>query len=471
MDEKGTPLENCVISYQETTHDFIFSAAASQHNEQTEYIQLLKEAGINCLYMTLLYGDIQPTPGEFTFTNQDMSVDSELSKGFKLIGNASWFFYRAPWEPTSRVCPAYLDDMSFDEVKANVYQFMYAIADRYKGKIDEWEAIFEPALPHMNTYGWSWDQKLEIYTEAVRGIKDANPDAIIYMKSDYNPSYTAFATYQRDKIDFQQPAQGIPSPELIPILTKILPLDVIGIHVPNAGVEDYAGSKFIAPALDLVSISELIDQYSQFGKPVLIREHQAPSTQIEGGNWWHHYWDEETQAEYVKDFYTLVFSKPLTCGAGWSTGVVDDEAANFGCMSGGLLNSDLTPKPAYYTLKELISSWTTSGSGQTDQSGEFKLRGFAGDYTVSVQTSDGRIVDSTIHINEQESGEFTITVPSTTAATSSHTPVLTESTENSMDDGQASDSDSHISLQLIGVIVVAAIVVVTSALCLLPGKA
>jgi hypothetical protein len=278
-DEKGTPLENYNVSYQETTHDFKFSVATSQHNIEEKYITLLKEAGINCMYMTLLYGDIQPVPGEFTFTNQDMSVDSELNKGFKLIGNASWFFYRAPWEPTSRVCPAYLDDMSFDEVKANVYQFMYAIADRYKGKIDDWEAIFEPALPHMNTYKWSWDQKLEIYTEAVRGIKDANSDALIYMKSDYNPPIQSLPhTSGQDR--FSTASAGYSVTRINTLLTERVPLTSLGytsrmqvwricripIHCPGTGPGFYLG--FDRP-------------YSQFGKPVLIREHQAPSTQVE----------------------------------------------------------------------------------------------------------------------------------------------------------------------------------------------
>jgi endo-1,4-beta-xylanase len=433
IDTVGKLLSDCDIAFEQTSHDFDFAVASSSHDCDEQYTELLKQAGINTKYVYFSYGEVQPEAGKFDWSGPDNQVELQLKNGFKLIGDLGWFFYRAYWG-SALACPTYLDSMSFDQIKESVSSYGYAVAERYKGKINIWESISEPCM--FNQFKWTWNQKFEIYRVVALAIKEANPEATILS---WNPSlsYQLQSYYRPEDVNLDEPApgipwesvsEGLPYQEFIRLATDYgVPIDLIGLHLENSGVNAYTQPMNFNVALDLVSISNMIDQYSSYGKPIFYRENQAPSTQVDGGNWWHHTWDEQTQAEYVKNFYTIAFGKPLMYGAGWSTGFVDDDSYTAGAISGGILNSDLTPKQAYYTLKELISSWTTSGGGKTDQNGEFKLRGFAGDYTISIQTSDGRVVDSTIHINEQKSREFTITVPAATKTT----PTIASKTETS----------------------------------------
>jgi hypothetical protein len=54
----------------------------------------------------------------------------------------------------------------------------------------------------------------------------------------------------------------------------------------------------------------------------------------------------------------------------------------------GLLHKDMTPKPAYLALKKLIKQqWWTSLEATTNAEGRISLRGFYGDYRVSIQAS------------------------------------------------------------------------------------
>ncbi|MGD6808038.1 MAG: hypothetical protein ACQCN4_14075 [Candidatus Bathyarchaeia archaeon] len=428
VDAAGKPLDGCDLSFKQSSHDFDFAVASSSHDSNQQYTELLKQAGINTKYVYFSYGEVQPEPGKFDWSGPDNQVDLQLKQGFKLIGDLGWFFYRANWGSPS-ACPTYLDNMSFDQIKENVFSYTYAVAERYTGKINIWESISEPCM--FNQFNWTWNQKFEIYNVTASAIKKANPEATILS---WNPSlsYQLQSYYKPEDINLDEPApglpwesvsDGLPYQEFIRLAMDYgVPIDLIGLHLENSGVNAYTQPMNYNVALDLVSISNMIDQYSSYGKPIFYRENQAPSTQVEGGNWWHGTWNEQTQAEYVKSFYTLAFGKPLMYGAGWSTGFADDDSYAAGAINGGLLNSDLTPKQAYYTLQELISSWTTSASGKTDQSGEFKLRGFAGDYAVSLKTVDGQTMDYTIHINEQKSAAFTITVPAATKTTSSITP-------------------------------------------------
>ena len=56
---------------------------------------------------------------------------------------------------------------------------------------------------------------------------------------------------------------------------------------------------------------------------------------------------------------------------------------------GGLLRFDMTPKPAYYKIKELTQRiWHTEEDGVTDENGNISFRGFYGKYDLEI-TKDG----------------------------------------------------------------------------------
>jgi hypothetical protein len=52
---------------------------------------------------------------------------------------------------------------------------------------------------------------------------------------------------------------------------------------------------------------------------------------------------------------------------------------------GGLLRFDLSPKPSYYKIKELLQErWHTEAELVTDENGYASFRGFFGDYEAIV---------------------------------------------------------------------------------------
>ena len=52
---------------------------------------------------------------------------------------------------------------------------------------------------------------------------------------------------------------------------------------------------------------------------------------------------------------------------------------------GGLLRFDLSPKPAYYVIKNLFEKvWHTEEDLTTNENGEISFKGFFGDYEVDV---------------------------------------------------------------------------------------
>ena len=382
VDAEGNPLNGATIDFAQTSHDFLFGAYPLGENGSydTKVADLMKEAGVNHSYITARRGIIEPYPGIFNWGNIDsyQKIEDQLEQGFNLIGALSLWFY-----PNSDFTPEYLKDMNFKELKEVVYNHMNTLAGRYKGKIDTWE-INEMNLAGANALNLSDEQKLEICQVFAKAVREANPQARVL-------NGACALSYEF--------TDSIPFPEL---LKSNMPADIIGLEFYYSGtnIDGYP-----ALGLDLSSISDLLDQYSTFGKPIYIKELSAPSVQTPNSSWWHQSWDEQTQAEYAKGFYTIAFSKPLVQAISWGWGISDKDAF---IVNGGLLDSNLNPKPAYFALKRLIDSWTTTGTGVSDSNGNYNLSGFAGDYNITVSTPDGHSFKAMLHVTEQKTSKFTI---------------------------------------------------------------
>lgn len=87
------------------------------------------------------------------------------------------------------------------------------------------------------------------------------------------------------------------------------------------------------------------------------------------------------QADFARDFYTLVFSHPVVEALSWFD-FTDHRWLN---APAGVVNDDLSPKPVYYALDDLINhQWHSDAQGKTNLTGIFRTRLFCGDYDITV---------------------------------------------------------------------------------------
>ncbi len=408
MKSDGKPVPDATVNFQQTSHDFYFGAQPMGKNAR--YANVLRDAGLNYSAISFDWSYVEPKPGEFDWGyvdwHQDIQAQSKL--GFRFFGSLPYRLMRSPTEaPLYLWCPQYWDTMSFPELQKNVYDHMRTVGSRYRDRVDLWAVLNEENLDLSNCLNLTWDQKIELVRSAIAGLKAGNPDSQII-------AISLTLAYEQNAAKLESTsvrAGGISLPEYLNLVSsRGIGFDAIGLEFYYTGAPS---ENFAYPGLSLASESRHMDQYAVFGKPIFIEEVQAPSVQYARSTWWHRPWDEATQAEYVEKFYTIAFSKPLVREIGWSWGVSDAETH---LMSGGLLDKNLKPKPAYFTLKNLIASWTTSGTGTTDANGELLLRGFGGDYDVTVTTPSGQSWKSKVHVHERKDESVTLTAPASAPA-------------------------------------------------------
>jgi len=91
--------------------------------------------------------------------------------------------------------------------------------------------------------------------------------------------------------------------------------------------------------------------------------------------------DMQAQADFTRDFMTIMFSHPsvnrFTKWGFWEQTMATPKGAMF--------RTDWTEKPNYFAYTDLVfNQWWTEEVGLSDENGEFFVRGFLGDYEITV---------------------------------------------------------------------------------------
>lgn len=172
------------------------------------------------------------------------------------------------------------------------------------------------------------------------------------------------------------------------------------------------------------NIYKHLDLYSNLNKPIQITEITIPAYSWEKE-------DEEIQAKIIENLYRIWFSHKnveqiiywnLVDGYAhvWDSNGKPNEKAitnSQGNMTlgenyyhGGLLRFDMTPKPAYYTIKNLIEKeWHTKETCFTNENGKVAFKGFYGKYDVTIE-ANGKTVTKEINHYSKGLNEFSFEI-------------------------------------------------------------
>jgi GH35 family endo-1,4-beta-xylanase len=213
------------------------------------------------------------------------------------------------------------------------------------GKIDEWDVVNEPYANHdvQNVLGDS-----EI-TRWFQLAGQADPGPKLYL-NDYD-----IIEDNGWEVRHQNQFAGL-----------VQSLKDAGAPIGGIGIQGHFAGEQLTPPADLVT---LINKFGAPGLPIAITEFDVGTT------------DEQLQADYTRDFLTVMFSMPQVTGVStfgfWQGDTWDPKRA--------LFRTDWTPKPNALAWRDLIyNTWWTKASATTGATGSTTVRGFLGDYDLKV---------------------------------------------------------------------------------------
>lgn len=152
------------------------------------------------------------------------------------------------------------------------------------------------------------------------------------------------------------------------------PIDVIGEQAHIGGTPP-----------SIPKVLERLDRFAQLGLPIQISEFDINSN------------DDEFKARYLRDFLTALYSNPATVGFvqwGFWEGMHWFPVA-------AMWNKDWSVRKHGKVYTDLVTkTWWTNADGKTAQDGTYQVRGFCGDYEVTVKIS-GKIVQQNVTLTNQ----------------------------------------------------------------------
>lgn len=341
FDSTGQAVGNAEVSVSLANHEFLFGCNifgfdAFESPQKNEEYKAKFRAVFNYATTGFYWRSYESQRGKPLYEKTDRVLQWCAENGIRVKGHPLL------WDHEAGV-PHWAGGQPSPEIQE---QRVREIVRRFKGRIEFWEVVNEPAhvlgVPIDEPYRWA---------------REEDPTAHLIVN------------------DYEVLANGCPPFYVLleSSISKGVPFDGIGIQAHEP----------ITMRFPLHRVTAILDRYAKLGKAIHITELAFTSAgrPITGshvtGNW-----TEQTQAEYADLFYTVCFAHPAVVAITWW----DLSDARSWQKGGGLLREDLSPKPAYQAIKQLIrQKWSTNVSGTTDADGRFAFRGFYGTYAITVR--------------------------------------------------------------------------------------
>jgi GH35 family endo-1,4-beta-xylanase len=365
-DPAGRPVADAAVTVELARHDFLFGCNIymfdrfKTEKENAEYKRRFADL-FNYATTGFYWRWYENERGKPMYDYTDKVVAWCRERGIRLKGHPLL------WGDQAGV-PRWSDGQPSAELRKKRVE---EIMTRYHGKIEFWEVVNEPSHLREPTIA-------ECYPWA----READPSATLivndyYVLADGRPPF------------FRMLQQA---------MAEKVPFDGIGIqaHEPRT------------MRFPLDRSWRILDDYAALGKPLHITEY-TPTSAGEPITGSHRTgkWDEATQAEWAEKFYRFCFGHPAVVAITWWD--LCDRGAWL--KGGGMLRSDLSPKPVYEALRRLVhEEWHTKAEGKTDKNGVFSFRGYYGPYHVTGKTPDGRQAQADFHLSKTGANRFTLTL-------------------------------------------------------------
>jgi endo-1,4-beta-xylanase len=396
VDEEGNPVPDALVHARQTTSDFLFACNVTlitgdldgtipiEHyrfqprlktEAQEEEFKKRFEELFNCATIPLYWASLEPAEGQPDYHAVDRVLEWCKSRGITVKGHT------LVWVHGDNV-PKWFASSPVDEQKKLLEKHVRDFVARYRGRMDMWDVVNEAAWANSTLAGMT----MHDYTSLpFLWARESDPDAHLAI----NDAHKIIPLSEMER------AYNL----LIDLNSSDVPYNIIGVQAHVHHVDRFP----------LEIVLEMLRKYSQLGKPIHVTEFVPPS----GGepiqnSWKEGFWTEEEQAEYAEKFYRVCFSVPAVESIGWWD-LTDYSAWVAGS---GLLRADLSPKPSYTALKNLIhKTWRTETRGEANRNGLYRFRGFHGEYDVQIEDSSGKKTETTIHIWKGENNRFQIALP------------------------------------------------------------
>lgn len=343
VDSFGNPVPGAEVILGMTRQKFAFGSAivASEYMTNETYRNKIGE-----LFNEVVFENDLKWP---TFMNKSTAQKQQMldvlddleSKGILMRGhNVQW--------PSWKFSPSYLANYKTnpEKIRYEVDKHIDNVCSFTKGRVVDWDVINEPYSEHdlIDLLG------KEVMADWFKRVRNNDPDVKLYLND-----YAILSS------------NGINYPKQDFYMETARYIDEHGGGVQGIGMQGHFGST-LTP---ITRLKTVLDKFSVLGKDIKITEFDIDINQ------------EAVQADYTRDFMTMMFSHPSVKGiliwGFWENRHWMPKAAMY--------RSDWSIKPNGEVFYDLVKNqwWTKDTILIADENGKVLLNGFLGTYAYNVK--------------------------------------------------------------------------------------
>lgn len=356
-DADGRPLANTPVTVRMVQHKFLFGCniymfdRCKTAKDNAEYQRLFREL-LNFATLGFYWSSYEQKEGKTLYEHWRKVAQWCKRHGIRTKGHPLFWTHEPRW--LAKKPAAEQEALQWARIEREIAAF--------KGLIDTWDVLNEPVVGARQAAQRKATNSLRLYKEhgavwtvlrAFEHARKAGPEATLIL-NDYNTS-PAFAKVIQESLD------GGAS------------IDVVGIQSHMHG--RYWGAPRTWAACE---------RFAKFGKPLHFTEATVVSGRRTKDGWNTTPEGEKKQAQQVAEFYRVLFSHPAVEAITWWD--FSDQGA-WQRAPAGFVRKDMSPKPVYLALKDLIKGkwWTGPLELKTDARGQVTFRGFLGRYELEAE--------------------------------------------------------------------------------------
>ena len=306
------------------------------------FVELFNYATVTHYNYDTWYPVFEPYEEYHRFGIKDEIVAWLKEHDIAIEGRPLFWFH--PW-----VMPDWMRAKNFDQLKDYVVRHTKSVVGHYGDNVLHWEVVNE-YHDWANEFRHTPEQINEIIRLACETTHETNPKVSRLINNCC--LWSEYVARGRDSAgEVDRPLRSVRQ-FVSDIEEAEIPYEVLGLQV-------------YFPGRDLSDVVRMLDRFAAFGKPIYITEIGASSgptsDDVRAGLMkisdapyeWHRPWDEDLQADWLEQMYTILYSKPYIHNISWY------DFADFRTFipNGGLIKVDGTRKRSFERLEGLLEKW------------------------------------------------------------------------------------------------------------------
>ena len=364
LDKNGKPVNKASVSVKMTNSAFAWGTATSSqiiNDSISKDAKIYRDTLLRYFNKVVLENEMKGKNwAKFNLSQTQKGINWFKSLNIPVRGHVMVW---PSWQHSPHLSQ-YKNDTT--ALRAIILKHISEQTSQMKGQFDEWDVINEPFAHHNIMDSLGGKKVMLDWFQAAR----KNTAGVKLFLNDY----TMFHTDGAGSESFYQNIKFLQEHKA--------PIEAIGEQGHIGGTPP--GIEFIIAKLD---------HFAELGLPIQISEFDITSD------------DDDFKARYLRDFMTAIFSHPATTGlVQWGFW----ENAHW-IPAGALWDKNWNPRPHGKVFTELVSkTWRTNEKGITTQNGEYKTRGFLGEYEITVNQK-GKIIKQSYTL-EKKGGKLMIKI-------------------------------------------------------------